>query len=159
MAPWCSARNCAKLESDPFSWQAWLTISLPIKSQTCSIILRPGDWDGHWMVDMHVLLLQPCDNSTRRVGRSIVKLKHEWMISVAKYFVYRNKKVLRQCSVVIVCIHVLTENDQIANAVAIWSIFSPARHNMQGWTSIYRRKVRCSKGIWHTIVVGAGSRD
>ena len=29
-----------------------LTIFLPIKSQTCSIILRSGDWGGHWMVDM-----------------------------------------------------------------------------------------------------------
>ena len=29
-----------------------LTISLPIKFQTCSIILRSGDSDGHWMVDM-----------------------------------------------------------------------------------------------------------
>ena len=61
-------------------------ISLPTKPQTCSIMSRSGDWDGHG----YVLLLQPCDSSTRRVGRSIVMLKHEWIIFVAKFFFVQN---------------------------------------------------------------------
>ena len=41
----------------------------------------------------YVMLLQPCDSSTRRVGRSIVMLDYEWMIYFAKYVFYKIKKV------------------------------------------------------------------
>ena len=142
-----------------------LTTSLPIKSQTCSIILRSGDWDGHWMMDMFC-----CSNhaTVRRVGWSIVMRKHDWMIFVAKYVFYGIKRVFWQCSDMIVRIHFFIENDQIANTVGANDphiitetirflltmrrysgiYFSPAvlhtplsRHNMQGWTSIHPRKV------------------
>ena len=46
----CKARIRSFLDSET---GVILTISLPIKSQSCSIILRSGDWDGHWMVDMY----------------------------------------------------------------------------------------------------------
>ena len=44
-------------------------------------------------------------------------LKHEWMISVAKYVSYRLKKVFKKCSDIIVRIHVFIAYDQIANTV------------------------------------------
>ena len=120
-----------------------------------------------WLLDGgYVLLLKPCDSSMRRVGRSIVMSKHEWMIFVAKYVFYRIKKVLRQYPDIIIHINVFIENDQAANMVVandphtitetirfywpclnirvyisprLFSIpSSPCRHNMQGRTLIYR---------------------
>ena len=112
----------------------------------------------------YALLLQPCYSSTRRVGRSIVMLKHEWMISVAKYVFYRIK-VFWQCSDMLVHNKVLIENDEISTTMVandtplpyhfywpcldiriyisprLFSIPSPSRHNMQGWTLIDWRKV------------------
>ena len=78
--------------------------------------------------DGHVLVLQPCDSSTRRVGRSIATLKQEWMISVARYVFYRTKKVFWLCSDINVRIHIFIENEQIANTVVANSgiYFSPA---------------------------------
>ena len=88
---------------------------LPIKPQTCFIISRFGGLG--WPLDNgYVLLLQPCDSSTSRVGRSIVMLKHEWVISVAQFVFYRIK-VYWQCSDIIVRIHVSIENDLIASTV------------------------------------------
>ena len=81
----------------------------------------------------HVLQSQPCDSSTRRVGRSIVLLKHEWVISVAKYVFYRIKKVFWQWFHINVRIHVLIENDQIANAVVA---NDPTHHYSNGSISI-----------------------
>ena len=43
----CKARIRSFLMTDMI-----LTISPAVKSQTCSIILRVGDWGGHCMVDM-----------------------------------------------------------------------------------------------------------
>ena len=51
------------------------------------------------------------------MGQSIVMLKHEWMISVAKYVFYRIKEVFWQNSGMIARIDVFTEYDQIANTV------------------------------------------
>ena len=65
----------------------------------------------------YVMLLQPCDSSTRRVGWSIVMFDYEWMISVAKYVSTELRKVFWQCFDKIVRIHVLIEKDQTANTV------------------------------------------
>ena len=65
------------------------TTSPPIRSLTCFIILRSGDWDGHWMVD----------------------------ISVTRFVLNVIKKDFWQCFDIIVRIHVFIENDQIANTV------------------------------------------
>ena len=71
-----------------------------------------------WQLDVgYAQQLQPCDSSTRRVGRGIAMLKHGCMISVANYIFYRIKKVFWQCSDIIVSISVFIENDKIANTV------------------------------------------
>ena len=63
----------------------------------------------------YILLLQPCHSLTRRVGRIIVILKHEWMIPVTNYVF---KELFWQRSDIIVRTHVFIDNDQIANTVA-----------------------------------------
>ena len=107
----CKARSRSFLLTD-------LTIFLPIKSSFDYIEVQGLGWP---LNGGYVLLLQPCDSSTCRVGRSIIMLKHEWMISVAKYVFHRIKKGFWQCSHihVNVRIHVFIKNDQIANTVAV----------------------------------------
>ena len=65
-----------------------------------------------------------------RGGRSSVMLKHEWIISVAKYVFYRIQKVLWQCSDIIHRIRVFIENDQIFNTLVVNDLLHHYRNDL-----------------------------
>ena len=93
-----------------------LTISLPIKSQTCSIILRSVDWVGHWMVDMS-WEWSDCQHRGS-----------QWLHTPPPPPPFPN--IYWPC----VDIRVYVSH-------RLFSILTPFRHNMQGRTLIHQRKV------------------
>ena len=127
-------------------------------------------------------------------GWRIVMLKHEWMISVAKCFPQKQEGFLtmfwhncphagfhrewsdcqhrgihwhptplqKRFDFYWPCIDI-----RVYISPRLFSIPSPSRHNMQGWTLIHRRKVSRTRyqvlSNWELgytiVVVGAGTRD
>ena len=124
-----------------------------IISQTCSIMLRSGDWDDHWMVDLS------CSSNHATVQRAVWAgalscwNTTEWILS-PNYVFYRIKKVSRQCSQcsnIIVHIHVIITNDQIANRL-FFSIPSCQYNDKAIFVQILACRRRSDKPSLHPMI-------
>ena len=93
-----------------------LKTSLPIRTQTCSIILMSGYWDGHWIVDMARCSKHATVRRAVCVGTlSCWNMKGCFLSP--NMFSTESRRFFWQCSDIIVHIHVFVENDQITNAM------------------------------------------
>ena len=98
-----------------------LTISVPIKSQTCSAIFRSGDWDGRWMVDKSCCSNHVTVRCAMWAGALSCWNTNGWFLSPNMYCTCRIKKVFWQCSdIILPCVDV-----QVYISPRLFSIPSP----------------------------------
>ena len=139
MAPWCSARNCTKLESDHFSWLAcpaaptMQQFDAPCEPEHCHVETRMDyfcrlicflqNQEGFLTIFWH-----NCPHS---------RFHQEWpdrQHCGSQWTPHNITETIR-------FLLTMRRHSGIYLSPAVLHTLTTSHHNMQGWTSIHRRKV------------------